>query len=900
MSKGKLHLKINENSLKTVIGIAICCIAVILALNHGYIGSFLFWLSSIIIGSVFTYVLSLIIFVIGLSFIVKKRIVKHNLKFCIIGLVLISIGVLICTTNSISYDNSNNYLTFSNFMPTLIESMNLKEFPHVIIDRSGGFIGYLLVAIINSAMTDLGLKIFSSILIGIGTFFVLLRPFILLINSIKKDVKAKQNTAPKIDDFKEEQRLIDNLDTGGSLFKDGNIDDTSAIKEEENKVITEEINDNDLAENVAPSFEDVKPIISNNVTNFNKYEENTGLEKVHFKFGSEEKETPTQNIVFDSGNNNTYDNSNNYNNPINNNIYENKVEETPATNNYEENNKTLDNEIVEEQPIINETNFNNVNNVASSTSIEKEASTINNSTSNDKPKVIISKKSDSKPVVYPKFSVISSDYLEDRTSVEEEERNKICAENRLNQINNILQDLKIKASIVSYTIGPSVTRYDLKTDASFSINGISKYMDDISVRLGGMDARFVPIVQGRTTSGIEIANEDRSLVNFKDVYNHLPTPKPGHLYIPFGKNISGAYINADLVDFPHMLVCGTTGSGKSIFMHSVILSLIMRNSPEDLRLVMVDPKRVEFSKYKEMPHLLCPIITEPTEASATLSKLVDEMEDRYTKFELTSVSNIKQYNEYASETKTEKIPYIIVIIDEFADLIESVKSIEKPVQRLGQKARAAGIHMIIATQRPSTDVITGSIKANLGTRVALLTSSTTDSMVILGEGGAEKLLGNGDMLVSCNLISKQEKPRVQGCFVDNMEIKRVVDYLKLHFPLNYDQKFVGLLDKARLEQNDLGVIHEVPKDEMYETVKEYIMANKESCSISMIQREFNFGYNRSSHIFQRLKDDGIVESGASTNSNKGAKVLVHTSDYKDPTEAEENPGSYSQSSFVAK
>ena len=156
------------------------------------------------------------------------------------------------------------------------------------------------------------------------------------------------------------------------------------------------------------------------------------------------------------------------------------------------------------------------------------------------------------------------------------------------------------------------------------------------------------------------------------------------------------------------------------------------------------------------------------------------------------------------------------------------------------------------------------------------------------------------MLVSCNLISKQEKPRVQGCFVDNMEIKRVVDYLKTHFPLNYDQKFVGLLDKARLEQNDLGVIHEVPKDEMYETVKEYIMANKESCSISMIQREFNFGYNRSSHIFQRLKDDGIVESGASTNSNKGAKVLVHTSDYKDPTEAEENPGSYSQSSFVAK
>ena len=242
--------------------------------------------------------------------------------------------------------------------------------------------------------------------------------------------------------------------------------------------------------------------------------------------------------------------------------------------------------------------------------------------------------------------------------------------------------------------------------------------------------------------------------------------------------------------------------------------------------------------------------------------------------------------------------YIVLVVDEFADLIETCKTISQPIQRLGAKARAAGIHMIIATQRPSTDIITGSIKANLAIRVALMTSSVTDSVVALGEGGAEKLLGNGDMLVSCPLISKQEKVRVQGCFVDNNEIIRAVRFIKEKYPLDYNPKFLNLLEKTRLNTEDFGVIHPSNnEDERYEEIKRYIMENKENCSISMIQREFSFGYTRSMKIFNRLIEENIIEKPTSGNSSKGAKVLVHIGSFKSVDEQSSNPGSYSQSKF---
>ena len=501
-----------------------------------------------------------------------------------------------------------------------------------------------------------------------------------------------------------------------------------------------------------------------------------------------------------------------------------------------------------------------------------------------------------------KYVTTPVDLLDESKSNEETESKniKVCEE-RTEIINQLLADFKIGAKVISYKIGPSVTRYDVETQRNYSVQGIDKYMNDISVRLGGTEARFVPIIQGKTTSGIEIANEQRAVVAFKDVYEHLPRVKQGKLEIPFGVNISGDYISADLANFPHMLVCGTTGSGKSIYMHSVILSLIMRNSMEDLRLIMIDPKCVEFKKYEAIPHLLCPIITEANEANATLLRLVDEMEERFRIFSDAGVSDVKQYNEICVEKGYQKLPFIVVIVDEFADLIDTNKQIAQPVSRLGAKARAAGIHMIIATQRPSTDVITGTIKSNLAVRVALMTSSTTDSVVVLSESGAEKLLGNGDMLVSCPLVSKQEKTRVQGCFVSNSEIIRVVNYIKEKYPLVYDDRFVNLLEKSRLEATDLGTIHASNgEDNAYEMVKEHIMREKDTCSISYISNTFHFGFRRSQEIFNKLLAEHVLEKPEYANSAKGAKVMVHLAGYKDPNAEPETPGTYSQSTFEAK
>ena len=488
------------------------------------------------------------------------------------------------------------------------------------------------------------------------------------------------------------------------------------------------------------------------------------------------------------------------------------------------------------------------------------------------------------------------DLLENRDSSDTRNENIEVCNARKDKINQIFADLNIGASIVDYTIGPSVTRFDLQTDKNVSINGINKYIDDISVRLGGIGCRFVPIVQGKSTSGIEIANAKVSMVNFKDCVERLPKGEKYGLYIPFGQDISGNYVSADLKEFPHLLVCGTTGSGKSIFMHSVIMSLIMRNAVDDLKMVMIDPKRVEFGKYKEMPHLLCPPINDSHKAYIGLQKLCDEMDRRYELFENCGVSNIKQYNEEALETGKNKLPYIVVICDEFADLMDTNRKCSEPVVRLGQKARASGIHMIIATQRPSTNVITGTIKANLPVRVALSCSSSVDSVTILGEGGAEKLLGNGDMLVSCPLISKQGFVRVQGSFVDNKEIRKTVEFLKSHYPVKYDPTFLDLEEKTRstVSLEDMAQQKEEGYNSMYEEIKKWVMS-QEYTSISKIQRTFSLGFPRAGKMFARLEDEGIIEGEGASNNAKGRRVLIHLPE--EPQNEYENLGSIEQTTM---
>lgn len=482
----------------------------------------------------------------------------------------------------------------------------------------------------------------------------------------------------------------------------------------------------------------------------------------------------------------------------------------------------------------------------------------------------------------------STDILMEYKTEEQLELNQKVADERTSALNVILNDYRLGAHISGYTIGPSVTRFNVSYEQNVSSKTVEKYVQDISRRLGGISTRFAPVVFGEDYSGLEVPNAVVSTVSFKEVFNALPDVKKHPLAVAFGKNISGEVITADFNEFPHILVAGTTGSGKSIFVLSMISTLIMRNSPDDLKIVLVDPKRVEMTKFRDMPHLLCPIITDADKANVCLKKLCDEMNKRYEIFaESGEVSNIKDYNELAREEGKDPLPYIVVFIDEYADLVDNCKEISQPLVSIAQKARAAGIHLCVATQSPRTNIITGTIKSNIPTHVALTTGSYTDSIIIIGEAGAETLLGKGDMLVQSPLVSKQGVTRLQGCYIQNKEIVHIVSYLKEHYETVYDEEFLDLVDHSKEPATNVLAPGEVEKESnaeeeaKYQSIKQWVMT-QEFVSMSKIQRECSVGFNRAGRFFTRLQKEGVV-STTQDGSSKGCKVLTHD-DYFDDSD----------------
>ena len=478
-----------------------------------------------------------------------------------------------------------------------------------------------------------------------------------------------------------------------------------------------------------------------------------------------------------------------------------------------------------------------------------------------------------------KWIAPSSELLENLEVGKSLEKNTQVAEQRMEAINEVFNNFNVGAKVVSYVIGPSVTRYNIQYDPHVSARSVSNLVEDISIRLGGVLGRFEAIVEGLTYSGLEIPNAEITPVSFKEVYEALPDVKKHPTAVAFGKNIQGDVVYADFNEFPHCLVAGTTGSGKSIFIHSLITTLIMRNSPDNLRLIIVDPKRVEMTRYRDIPHLLCPIVTEPKEASLIMSKLVEEMNERYDKFaDADGSTNLKEYNEWAEEHQEEKIPTIIVIVDEFGDLVKTNKEISNPILLLSQKARACGIHMLLSTQSPTTDIITGPIKSNLPTHIALCTANSTQSVTVLGEGGAETLLGKGDMLVQSPIVSRTGLKRVQGCYIQKKETSRVTGYLKEHYECIYDPKFLNLEEAAAQEgqaavsSGSYSAAADLDEEKRYQSIKQYVMANQ-YMSMSKIQGDCAVGFNRARRFFNRLQQEGVI--GTENEGNKGCRVLIH-------------------------
>lgn len=419
-------------------------------------------------------------------------------------------------------------------------------------------------------------------------------------------------------------------------------------------------------------------------------------------------------------------------------------------------------------------------------------------------------------------------------------------------IEQTLHDFGVNATLVNVTKGPSVTRYELEPAPGVKVNKIQNLSEDIALKLAVSSVRIEPI-PGKAAIGIEVPAKTSEPVSFRSIVD-CPEVKnaKGKLCIGLGKDISGRVVVADLSKMPHLLIAGSTGSGKSVCINTIICSLLYKAAPDEVKLILVDPKVVELTNYNGIPHLLTPVVTGPKQAASALHWAVVEMERRYSLFAKTQVRKIDDYN--ALVQPGEKLPFIVVIIDELSDLMMvAAVDVEDAILRLAQKARAAGIHLILATQRPSVDVLTGTIKANIPSRIAFAVSSQIDSRTILDASGAEKLLGRGDMLF---FPTGANKPiRVQGAYIADDELNRVVDFIKAEaIPTSYSKEVTTQqLNGAEGEKKDEGS----EEDELFQDAVELVMATQQASS-SMLQRKFRIGYTRAARLVDAMEEKGIV------------------------------------------
>ena len=446
--------------------------------------------------------------------------------------------------------------------------------------------------------------------------------------------------------------------------------------------------------------------------------------------------------------------------------------------------------------------------------------------------------------------------------------NKNSAEVKGQKLIEILSNFGIQARLTNTFIGPSVTKFEIVPDENIKVNKISGISDNIKMGLAAKDIRIEAPIPGRSAVGVEIPNAENVMVRMSELTKSEKfKDKSKQLLFTLGKDLMGEPVYCELNKMPHLLVAGATGSGKSVCMNTIIISYLLRSDPKDLKIVLIDPKKVEFTPYHDIPHLLWPVITDSDMASMMLKKAVVIMEERYDAFADAGVRDIKSFNDLVikhnasvgeGEPRMEKMPYIVIIIDELADLMMTAKKeVEASIQRLTQLSRACGIHMIVATQRPSTDVITGLIKSNIPSRISFAVSSSIDSRTILDQTGAEKLLGHGDMLY---LPQGESGPiRVQGCFVTDDEIKRITDYCKKQAGPDYDDTYFEI--KRNLEGESFSYSSESnnprEKDALYDEVVEYV-TEAQKASTSLLQRRFGIGYNRSARIIDELEKNGII------------------------------------------
>lgn len=436
-------------------------------------------------------------------------------------------------------------------------------------------------------------------------------------------------------------------------------------------------------------------------------------------------------------------------------------------------------------------------------------------------------------------------------------------------IDSTLEEFEIRGKVVNAIKGPAVTQYEIKLEPGVNVKVIGKIADTFQMNLSATNIRIQMPIPGKPFVGIEVPNKNPEVVALGDLIHNEKYYRDGNpLNVALGIDINGDYIYSDIDKMPHGLIAGTTGSGKSVCINSMIISMLYKSHPDQLKLLLIDPKMVELAAYEEIPHLAAPVINDPKTAAASLRWAVEEMEKRFQLFKINRTRDIAMYNQMALSTKQKIMPYIVIIIDELADLMSVAgNEVEGYIQRITQKARAAGIHLIVATQRPSTDIIRGSIKNNIPVRAAFKVASYVDSMTILDHGGAEKLLGKGDMLYSDGMSER----RLQGAYVSDYEITNITNFLRDNNGLHY------LFQPSELDQaTDELSNGEDYDDELFDTVAHYVVENA-NASINNLQKYFGMGFNRAQAIITELEKRGIVSESV---KGKPREVLVDIEELK--------------------
>ena len=461
-----------------------------------------------------------------------------------------------------------------------------------------------------------------------------------------------------------------------------------------------------------------------------------------------------------------------------------------------------------------------------------------------KPKKVLSVKGDG-TYELPSLDLLSEVLVPDRTG----EKKKI----KQNQVvlTETLKSFGVQAELKNIILGPAVTKYELHPAIGVKVSKFVSLADDLALALAAKDIRIEAPIPGKALVGIEVPNQKVATVSFKELMAEFRETDFLPLEVPLGRDISNGLVTADLAKMPHLLIAGSTGSGKSVAINVILTSLLMNCLPEQVKLVLIDPKKVELGMYHDLPHLLTPVVTEPRKAAVTLEKVVAKMQQRYEIFAQTGQRNLTGYNKMAAKDPAnyEQMPYIVVVVDELADLMMTTgNEVEAAITRIAQMGRAAGIHLILATQRPSVDVITGIIKANVPSRMAFAVSSGTDSRTIIDQVGAEKLLGRGDMLY---LPMGQNKPsRVQGAYIYDEDVQNVVDFIKAQAEVTYDQAL-------EVSESELKTPDDNGTDELFDEVVAFI-TQEQKCSTSLIQRHFRIGYNRAANLVEELENRGMI------------------------------------------